>query len=248
LSGSQPVKIFHYTIVIDNGQLVGRETGSHKVVVLFVATMVRILFRLFCTDQCGSGRTMMTVGNIKSRHFSKFFGNKGNVFLPVNNPESMTEAVTRSDEVVDRFFCRILLDDCVQLVIIRISEENRLDVGIIHTNVLHTVFLFVTAGKFMLFNHPIHIIGNVCADYQSVLGFPVHGLGVNIIVFLAILHQPAFILEQLEIFCSFGIHTLIMLVCTYREINLRFNDMIKRLFVTFRFYAGLFGVQYVVRT
>ena len=210
--------------------------------------MIRILLCFLCSHQCSSGRTVMSVGNIKSRHFSKFSSNGSNILILIDNPESMSKTIPRSDEVINRLVCRILLDNNIQLLIIRISKENRLNVSVVHTDMLHTVFFLVTTGKLMFFDNPIHIIGNVCTNYQSVLRFPVHRLGIDIIIFLIILHQPTFVLEQLEILGSFSIHLFIVFVRTDREIYFRFNNMIKRLFVTFRFCAGFFRVQYIIRT
>ena len=152
----------------------------------------------------------------------------------------MSETVTRSDKVIDGLFQSIFLDDNIQFIIIGISKEYGFDIRIVHTNMLHTVFLLVATGKFVFLNNTIHIIGNISTDHQSVLRFPVHRLGIDIIVFLIILHQPAFVLKQLEILGSFSIHPFVVFIHTNREIYFRFNNMIKRLFVTFRFCAGFF--------
>ena len=150
--------------------------------------MVRILLCLFSTYQCSGSRTMMSVGNIKSWHFSKFGGDSRNVFALVNNPKSMSETVTRSDKVIDGLFQSIFLDDNIQFIIIGISKEYGFDIRIVHTNVLHTVFFLITTGKLMLLDDTVHIVRNISAYYQSILSFPVHGLGIDVIVFLCILH------------------------------------------------------------
>ena len=48
-----------------------------------------------------------------------------------------------------------------------------------------------------------------------------------IIIFFFILHQPALVLKHLEIFGSLLIYFRIMFVCSGREINFRFYNMIK---------------------
>ena len=152
----------------------------------------------------------------------------------------MSETVTRSDKVIDGLFRSIFLDDNIQFIIIGISKEYGFDIRIVHTNMLHTVFLLVATSKFVFLNNTIHIIGNIRTDYQSVLRLTVHCLRIDIIVFLAILHQPAFILKQLEILGRLAVNTFIMFVRTNREIYFRFNNMIKGFFITFRFCAGFF--------
>ena len=160
----------------------------------------------------------------------------------------MSETVTRSDKVIDGLFQSIFLDDNIQFIIIGISKEYGFDIRIVHTNMLHTVFLLVATGKFVFLNNTIHIIGNIRTADQSVLRLTVHCLRIDIIVFLAILHQPAFILKQLEILGRLAVNTFIMFVRTNREIYFRFNNMIKGFFITFRFCTCFCRIQYVVRT
>ena len=100
----------------------------------------------------------------------------------------MSEAITRSDKVVNRLFGSVFPNDRIQFHIIGISKEYRFDISIVHTDVLHTVFFLITTGKLMLLDDTVHIVRNISAYYQSVLGFPVHGLGIDVIVFLSILH------------------------------------------------------------
>ena len=100
----------------------------------------------------------------------------------------MSEAITRSDKVVNRLFGSVFPNDCIQFRIIGISKEYRFDISIVHTNVLHTVFFLITTGKLMLLDDTVHIVRNISAYYQSILSFPVHGLGIDVIVFLSILH------------------------------------------------------------
>ena len=49
-------------------------------------------------------------------------------------------------------------------------------------------FTFQLPKMLMLLDDTVHIVRNISAYYQSVLGFPVHGLGIDVIVFLSILH------------------------------------------------------------
>ena len=245
---SQTIKIFHHTVVINDGQLICREANSHKVIIFFITAMIWIQFCFLCSHQCSSGRTVMAVSNIKGRHFSKFGSNCSNICLLVDNPESMSKTITRSDKVINRLICCIFLYYNIQLLIVRISKENRFNISVVHTYMFHTILFLVTTGKLMLLDNPVHIIRDISTDYQPILCFPVHRLGIDIIVFHLILHQPAFVLKQLEILGSFSIHLFVMFIRTNREIYFRFNNMIKRLLVTFRFCAGFFRIQYIIRT
>ena len=92
---------------------------------------------------------------------------------------------------------------------------------------LHTVLLLVTARQLMLLNHPVHVVGYISSYHQTILRLAVHSLGINIITRFVVLHQPAFFLEHSEIRYRLIVHTRIMFVCSLREVNLRFNDVIQ---------------------
>ena len=62
--GSQTVQVFHHTIIIDDSQLIGRETNSHEIIIFFVTLMIWILLRLFRSYQCRGSRAVMSVSNI----------------------------------------------------------------------------------------------------------------------------------------------------------------------------------------
>ena len=99
----------------------------------------------------------------------------------------------------------------------------------------------------MLLDHAIHVVGHVGTDHQSILGLAVHGLRIDVIAFLLVLHQPALLLEQLEVLCRLQIDSGIMLICPHRKINLRLNDMIEGFLVALSLCPCLLGVEHVVR-
>ena len=233
----QTVQVFDNTVIIDNCQLVSGEANSHEVVVFFVTGMIRILFRFFSSHQSSGSTTMMSVGNVEGRHLSKFLSDGINIFLFINNPESMSETIAGSDKVVHWLSGSIMSDNSIQSSIVRICKEYRFDIGIVHANMLHAVFFLIAAGQFMLFDDTVHIVGNISANYQTILRLSIHGLRIDVIVFFIVLHQPAFILEHLEIFSSFLINTFIMFVSAYRKIYFGLNDMIQGFLVSFRFFA-----------
>ena len=160
----------------------------------------------------------------------------------------MTEAVTRSNKIINRFLSRVTGNDSIQSGIIGIGEEYRFDVGIIHTHMFHAVFFLIATGKLMLLNDAIHIIGHVCAHHQTILRLAVHGLGIYVVIFLIVLYQPAFVLKHSEVVGGFPVNTFIMLIRALRKIYLGLNDMIQGFFVSCRFFTGFGGVQYIVRT
>src|SRR5574344_1400512 len=102
LSRCETIQIFHYTVVIDNSELACRETNCHKVVIFLFTGVMWILFSFLSSYQSGSCRTVVTVGNIERRHFSKFLSHCCDIFFVVDNPKLMTEAIVWSYEIVYR--------------------------------------------------------------------------------------------------------------------------------------------------
>ena len=141
-------------------------------------------------------------------------------------PDPEPETVVFRDEVIFRIAGCIFGDNLVQFGIVGISKEHRFDIGIIHPDMLHAVLLLVTPCQLMLLDNAIHIIGHIRTDNQAVLCLAVHGLGIHIVTFLLILHQPALFLEHPEIGGSFQINGRIVFIRPDRKVDLRFDDMI----------------------
>ena len=189
--------------------------------------MVRVLLSLLRSYQSGSSRTVVTVCDIQCRHGGKCLSDGVNVFLLVDDPQGMTEAVTRCDEIIFRLFGCIFRYDGIQFRIVRIGEEYRFDVGVVYADMLHAVFFLVTAGQFVLLDDTVHVVRNIRTDYETVLSLAVHGLGIDIIVFLFILYEPSLVLEHLEMFCGAFINARIVFVSSFREIDFRLDDMVQ---------------------
>ena len=208
--------------------------------------MLRIILSLLSTHQSSSSRTMMTISDIQTWHLGKLFGNGLDVIIVGDYPELMSEAIDRSYEIILRFGGSIALDEVVEHLIVGISKEHRFDVGIIYANMLHSVFLFISTCKLMLLNHAIHIVVDKSTYHQSILRFTIHGLCVDIILLLVILHEPSLVLELLEVLGSLLVHTRVVLAGAYREIDLRLDDVVQAHLVVASFSSCLFRVKNVV--
>ena len=243
----QTIQIFHDPVIVDDRQLIGREADRHEVVVLLIPLMIRVLLGLLRTDQRSGGRTVMAIGDIERRHSRKQFGDAGDVLCVINDPEGVSEAIQLGYEVILRFTSRVFGHDLIQLGVIRIGKEDRLDVGIVHTHMFHAILLLVAPCQLMLLDHAIHVVGHISADHQSILGLAIHGLRIDVIALLLVLHQPALLLEQLEVLRRLQIDRGIMLVSTHRKVNLRLYDMIKGLLIARSLCPCLLRVQHVIR-
>lgn len=137
----------------------------------------------------------------------------------------MAETVRRDEIILRRRGCH-LVDDLLQRRVVRKREKHRLDVGIVHLHMTHTVILLVPAGKLMLLDYPVYIVVDIGGHHNSILRAPIHRLGIDIVMFPFVSLQPAFLPERGEILDSLGIHLLAMLIGACGEINLRLYDMI----------------------
>ena len=160
----------------------------------------------------------------------------------------MAETIDWGNEVIFRLSSSITHNQLVQHCVIRISKEYRLDVSIVYTNMLHTILFLIATSKFMLLNIAFHIVVHISANYQSVLSLTVHGLSVDVVMLGSILHQPPLILELLEVLCSLLIHTRIILRCAYREVDLRFDNVIEAFLIITSLCPRLFAIKHVIRT
>ena len=202
--------------------------------------MMRIILSLLSTYQSGCRRTMMTISYIETWHLLKLRCNSGNILVITNNPELMTESVNWSYEIILWCSSSIANQKVIEYRIIWISKEYRFDICIANTYVLHAILLLVTASQLMLFDNTRHIIVYISTHHKAILSLAIHGLGINVILFLIILFQPTILLKLSEILCSAFIDAWIILRSTRFKIDFRFDDMIKTLLVITGFGTSLF--------
>ena len=189
----------------------------------------------------------MTVGDIEMRHPGKALGDGAEVVVPFHHPELMAESIYWRNEVILRLLGCIAGYDGIQDSIIGISQKDRFHVGIAYTHMLHAVLFLVPSCEFVLQDHSVHIVSHSCSHHQSVLCVPVHRLGIHIIVFVGILHQPSLALELGKVVGRTLIHALVIFAGSLGEVYFGFDDMIERLLIVAGFCPCLLAVQHVVR-
>ncbi len=91
----------------------------------------------------------------------------------------------------------------------------------------HTVFLLVSAGQFVLLDYAVHIVLHSRSNHKAVLRLAVHGLRINVILLVFVLHQPTLFLEFLEILGGAGIYALVVFAHIGREINFGLDDVVE---------------------
>lgn len=208
--GRETVEVAHHAVIVDYLEVRGRESHSEEVVVFLIATMVGILLCLLIANKSCGGTAMMSVGYIEIGNRLEC-GCDTVVESLINYPESMTESIG-SHEVILRLAGGDSADHIFKVGIVGESEEHRLDIGVVDAHMLHSVFFFIAAGEFVFLNAPLHIVGDGGCNYDTVLSAAVHGLGVDIIVLMLVLHKPAVGAECSEIIYRFLIYALVVLI------------------------------------
>ena len=243
----EAVQVLHHAVVIDNRQLVGRETDRHEVIIFLVAPVVGILLCLFSPHKGGGGGTMVAVGNIERRNLGEQLRDTTDICLIVDDPEGMAEAVVGSHKIILRRAGGIFRHELVQLGIVGIGKEDRLDIRVIDADVLHAVLLFVATRELVLFDDPVHIVRDIGPDDETVLRLAVHSLGINVIALLLVLDQPTTLLEETEVVGGLLIDTRIVLVGADGEIDFGFDNMIQRFFIALGLATRFIRIKHIVR-
>ena len=154
---------------------------------------------------------MVSIRNIERRHLGKLFGDGLHIGSIGDHPELMTETVDRRNEIIFGFRGGITHDKGIKHAVVGISKEHGLDVGIVHTDMLHTILLLVATGQLMLLDATSHIVVGMSTYHETILRLSIHRLRIDIIMILRILYQPTLILELLEVLGGLLIHARIVL-------------------------------------
>ena len=127
-----------------------------------------------------------------------------------------------------------------------VGEEDGLDVGIVHTYVLHAILFLVTAGKLMLLDDTRHVVLDGGTYDEAVLCLAVHRLSVDIVVLLVVLYEPALISEEAEVLSRLCVDLLLMLVSADWEVDLGTDDVVEGHLVARCFGTSFVAIEYVV--
>ena len=109
----------------------------------------------------------------------------------------------------------------------------------------HAVVFLVLAGQFVLLDLAGGIVVGMGAQDEAVLGPFAHGLGVDIVLLLVVLDEPAFLPPLLEIGDGLVIGGLGVLIGDGVEVDFRLGDVQQGLLSGHGF--GLGGVEDVIR-
>ncbi len=139
-----------------------------------------------------------------------------------------------------------LADNVLESLVVGEGEEHRFDVGIVYAHMLHAVLFLVASGELVFFDTAFHIVIDVGGHHYAVLRAAVHCLGVDIVVFLLVLHQPAVFAECGEIGHGTVVDLGSVLVGARSEIDLGLDDVVERTGVAFGLCSCFFAVEYIV--
>ena len=243
---AMPIQAFHQSIVINNFQVRLGEAYSQEIIIFFATIVVGIVTSHCIAHQRCCCRAMMPVGNVQCWQRVESLGYRGYGVIIVYNPQFVPYAIFGS-EVIFSFALSHRSNHIGKSVIVTKRQEHRFNVGLGVANVLHAVFLFVVARKFMLLYAPFHIVLDIGSHNDTILLVAAHCLGIEVITFLFFFNEPTFLLEHLEVVNGALIHLLAMFICSCRKFYLGPSDMVQRHRIPGSFAAGFVGVQHVIR-
>ena len=209
--------------------------------------MIGILLGFLVAHQSRRCGTVVTVGDVEAGNMGKDFGDAAYRLVVVDDPEVMAESIG-SDKVVLGCTRRLAFDDGVELVVVGVGEEYRLDVGVVDAHVFHAVFLLVATGNLVFLDDARHVVVDISPHDQSVLGVTVHRLGIDVVVLFVVLYQPPFLLEHVEVVYCLVVHFGTVFVGTGSKIDFGLDDVVERFLISLGLLSSLFGIQHIVRT
>lgn len=150
----EAVKIADDTIVGQDIQLRGRKEHAEKVIVRFIAGMVRVATAAFTSDSYGAGAAVVSICHVGSGYRGKGFDES---VAAGNAPDGMGYAVG-SGEAVEGFLLGNDVYKGVDIVAVAIGEEDWTGMGTEGMREASAVIFFGFAGLLMDFNDTFLII------------------------------------------------------------------------------------------
>ena len=187
--------------------------------------MVRILRHTLLTYACSSSRTVVTIGNIQCWNLGKQLCNTLILSRIAHNPEVMTKTIGRSKIVIGLIILHNILNDGVNLIVVGICKEHRLDISLLITHVNHTILLLIGASKLVLLDSTREVILKMTAHCNTILRATIHCLRIDVVMLLLILLEPTTLFPLSEVIHSPLIYLLRMFIGDRIKINLWLNNM-----------------------
>ena len=213
---STAVQILEHAVVIKNLELSAREEDSEITVVFFVARVLRVLFSAVAGSASTSGTAVVTVSNVAHRNFFEGLADSFDFGIVVDDPNGMAKAVALAHEVVNRLALGHCTED-IELAVVAVSEEHRTRIGVRSEHMAQTVFFLVSAGKFVLLDGAVEVVGSRNAAHKTVLFATVHRLAINVEARLLVESDHAVFDHLVEIFTSVGINLRIVSIDRIRK-------------------------------
>lgn len=162
----------------------------------------------------------MSVGDVECRYGLEELRYAAVLVGVTDNPELVAEAVIRGEVVFGGRVGHDIVDNGVDLFIVGVCEEYGFEVGLLVADVLHAVLLLVGTCELVLLDRPGEVILEVAAHDYAVLRAPIHRLGIDVVVLVVVLTQPASLLPQAEVLDSLVIYFGRVLVDLIVEVDL----------------------------
>ena len=170
------------------------------------------------------GGTVVTVGNVDNVLLVESGGNRGDIRVVVNHPQSVANGVVARDFVsgggLNGFF-----DNRVDFGNLPVCQQSGPCLRVQSVDLAHAVVFFVNAGEFVAADAVFVILGNACRDRQSRLDVVAHNRAVNVIARLFILFQNAFFQQSAVVFGGFGVHRGRIRVGVFGQIDFSLRNM-----------------------
>ena len=187
-----------------------------------------ILRHTLLTNTRSCRRAMVTISHIQGRNIGKQLSDTLICLCITHNPEMVTKTIGCDEVIISLILLHYALHNGVNLRIVGVGEEYRLDIRLLIADVNHTILLLVRAGELVLLDCAREVVLKVATHSNTILCATIHRLRIYIIVLLLILHQPATLLPQSEVLHSLLIDLIGVFVGNRIEVNLRLDDMQQR--------------------
>ncbi len=220
---TEPIEVFHYTVVIHYVQLVGgKERGEKDIGAWFCCCA-----KGFAHFRGGSG-AVVAICNVCSGHqFQEQIGNGTDGIIIIDGPDGMADAIICREEVSGVIGGLPFFNEFVQLRNIAVSEEYITGLCTGGFDMIDAVLFFFRAGELMFFDEVLFIIINGAAAYESSLAASIHDELINIVAGFFFAEEGAAADEVLQVFFRLIINGLRMYVNVIRQIDFGFGDMQK---------------------
>lgn len=220
------IRILRRPIVIGGDRLINERTRDRRMIMLFIAAIVKILLNFLHARRDNDNTTVVPVNGMRNKRLNGLLNGNVGILLLICGPRNVTRAIAQDSGIMCQFPHYVAKGSNVRYDIVKVNGRCKLGINVIRTSVLRAILLFVAADRLILLSSAIRVVKGVNASGGAMLYLTIRNLNVSMVIFFVILRRPTFLLRRARILYDFLVGAFIVFVHASKGVCFQLSSVV----------------------